>query len=286
MHSPLVSIIIPVYNRSDLISETLDSIKAQTFTDWECVLVDDHSTDDSFKVLEEYSKADPRFRVYSRPNDRVKGGCACRNFGFEQSKGEFIQYFDSDDLMLQNMIKEKVELLSAGKELDFVVTKMGKFFKNGAFLAPEYSLHSNNFIQDFLTYQIFFLTPGPLFKRNFLAKFPIHFSEKLERRQEREFYSRLILSRPRFKVFDHVHCYRRMHENSIQSNYDEGDLKKHLISKFRFYDSLRSNSGGKFNQDIFKYCKPEIIMLWKKSLKNQFWGLAFSYSIMILKLKF
>ena len=84
---PLVSIIIPNYNRADLIVETLNSIIAQTYTNWECIVVDDGSTDDSIKVIDEYSKLDPRIYLYIRPNHKRKGANSCRNYGLEMSRG-------------------------------------------------------------------------------------------------------------------------------------------------------------------------------------------------------
>ena len=80
---PLLSIIIPTYNRAHLIEATLDSIKSQDFDDWECIVVDDGSTDNTPIVLANYVKEDGRFRYLHRPKNRKKGPNSCRNFGFE-----------------------------------------------------------------------------------------------------------------------------------------------------------------------------------------------------------
>ena len=77
---PLVSIIIPTYNRAHLIAETLDSIIAQTYTNWECIVVDDGSTDPTDELMETYCKKDSRFQYYHRPKNRPKGANACRNY--------------------------------------------------------------------------------------------------------------------------------------------------------------------------------------------------------------
>jgi glycosyltransferase involved in cell wall biosynthesis len=98
--NPLISIIIPTYNRAQVISKTLESIIAQTFTDWECIIVDDGSTDNTEEVIDNYIKKDSRFRYFKRPQDRIKGPNSCRNFGFELSKGSWINWFDSDDLLI------------------------------------------------------------------------------------------------------------------------------------------------------------------------------------------
>lgn len=87
MEQPLVSIIIPTYNRAHLIGETLDSVLAQIYTNWECIVVDDGSTDSTAELLAFYVEKDSRFQYHHRPKDRLKGANACRNYGFELSRG-------------------------------------------------------------------------------------------------------------------------------------------------------------------------------------------------------
>ena len=111
----LISIIIPTYNRGHLINKTLDSIIAQTYTNWECIVVDDGSYDNTDQVLLKYCKKDNRFQYHLRPKERLRGGNAARNYGFELSRGEYINWFDSDDLMdsfhlekhLKNLLNKK-----------------------------------------------------------------------------------------------------------------------------------------------------------------------------------
>ena len=73
MNLSLISIIIPTYNRAHLISETLDSILAQTYLNWECIVVDDGSTDTTADVMREYIKKNSRFQYHQRPDNRKKG---------------------------------------------------------------------------------------------------------------------------------------------------------------------------------------------------------------------
>ena len=127
MNTPLISIIIPTYNRAQLIKETLDSILGQTYANWECIIVDDGSTDTTLVTLENYCNKDSRFQFYSRPKNRVKGANACRNYGYSKSKGEFIQWFDSDDIMHTNHLEEKMKVFEQNPNLDFVVCNYKTF---------------------------------------------------------------------------------------------------------------------------------------------------------------
>lgn len=120
---PTVSIIIPTYNRAHLIRETLNSIKEQAFDDWECIIVDDGSIDNTNEIVQEIVKNDSRFQYCHRPSQRPKGANSCRNFGFEMSKGIYINWFDSDDVMDLNFVKLKVLELENRNDIDAVISK-------------------------------------------------------------------------------------------------------------------------------------------------------------------
>ena len=122
--TPLISIIIPTYNRAHLISETLDSVLEQTYANWECLIVDDGSTDKTKEVVREYVDKDDRFRFYTRPIKKRKGPNSCRNYGFEKSKGTYVNWFDSDDLYLSNALESYVGCLT--ENIDVVVAKTRK----------------------------------------------------------------------------------------------------------------------------------------------------------------
>ena len=92
--SPEISIIVPVYNVEQYLRRCLDSIRAQTFTDWECILIDDGSPDASGTICDEYAANDGRFRVIHQEN---RGVSVARNAGLDAARGEWIAFVDSDD---------------------------------------------------------------------------------------------------------------------------------------------------------------------------------------------
>src|SRR5690606_37985604 len=138
---PLVSIIIPTYNRAHLIGETLDSVLAQTYTNWECIILDDGSTDNTTEVVQGYLDKDPRFQYHHRPADRPKGANACRNYGFEVSKGEYVNWFDDDDVMFNSKIEVQLNVLLNYK-IDFTIAKFSNF-RNKENLIDELSYKRN-----------------------------------------------------------------------------------------------------------------------------------------------
>jgi glycosyltransferase involved in cell wall biosynthesis len=116
----MVSIIIPVYNRDKHLSGCLNSILAQTSNNWEALIIDDGSTDDSLKIINSYCKKDTRLKSYKRTNEH-KGASSCRNIGIENAVGEYIIFLDSDDQLQPFCVQSRLNYLKENKELDFLV---------------------------------------------------------------------------------------------------------------------------------------------------------------------
>lgn len=102
---PTVSIIVPIYNAHSTIRRCIDSILHQTFTDYELLLIDDGSTDESGSICDEYAMKDPRIQVYHNPNSGVS---AARNFALDHAKGEYLQFLDSDDWITTDATQQLV----------------------------------------------------------------------------------------------------------------------------------------------------------------------------------
>ena len=96
-----ISLITAYCNEELLLSRCLESVANQSFKNFELILIDDGSTDNTDDVLAGYCKKDSRFQYHHRPKERPKGGNAARNYGFELSNGEYIQWFDDDDILLK-----------------------------------------------------------------------------------------------------------------------------------------------------------------------------------------
>ena len=92
----LLSIIIPVYNSEKYLRNCLNSVVAQTYSQWECLLIDDGSTDHSSEICKSYSERDSRFKYLRKKN----GGVAdTRNYGLERVQGEYVSFVDNDDML-------------------------------------------------------------------------------------------------------------------------------------------------------------------------------------------
>ncbi|WP_370479358.1 glycosyltransferase family 2 protein [Tamlana flava] len=151
-NTPLVSIIIPTYNREHLIGETLDSVLAQTYTNWECIVVDDGSTDNTEDVVATYANKDIRFHYYQRPNDAIKGASSCRNYGLYKAKGHYVIFLDSDDVLLNICLRSRIQKIKETKEHYFWVFPM--MIQNGDQLRKQDIPKCNDYLIEFLSCRI------------------------------------------------------------------------------------------------------------------------------------
>ena len=250
---PQVSILIPVYNREHLIIETLESIRSQSFLNWECILVDDHSTDNSVEVVSAFISQDPRFKLYKRPSERLKGANACRNYGFEMAQGEFVNWFDSDDIMHPEFISKKVAALSNNNTFDGIISKTMMFEnsienitgrENRTFL-------TQNTLEDLLKLKISWYLPDIMWNSAFLKEKPL-FDEELLAGQDSDFYARMLIEQPKLEVVNEYLTYYRKHPQNITSHIDNrknARLKiSHLHSVIRLIALLEKK--GRLTNDL------------------------------------
>lgn len=227
-----VSIIIPNYNRANLIGETLDSIVRQTYENWECIIVDDGSTDNSIEVIKTFVEKDDRFKLYLRPKDYPKGANACRNIGLKKSIGDFIIFFDSDDLMMDNHIEKKLQTIIEG-DLDFVISKT-TYFNNPENINPinyrdldVLPISADHFIMK----KINWLTLDVMIKKE-IAKM-LSFTEKNQSAEEYNYFVKLVLLTENAIFLDKVLTLRRYHKDSYQVNLNSN--KKIAQNQFHYY---------------------------------------------------
>ncbi len=137
---PVISIVIPCYNYGQYLNETLRSVVQQSFQLWECILVDNESTDNTREVCENICRTDSRFKYFSIEND---GPAKARNFGVRMSTGKYIQYLDADDLLQREKLKEHIAILENRPGVDIVFGR-ARFFSDGDLSILYHSLEKGN----------------------------------------------------------------------------------------------------------------------------------------------
>jgi glycosyltransferase involved in cell wall biosynthesis len=271
--SGLVSILIPNFNKAEFVKATLESILSQEYQLWECIVVDDHSTDDSWAILKEYEKRDGRFKIVSRPKNISKGANQCRNHAFSLCRGEFIQWFDSDDIMYPWFLSRKVDYLNSFPKMPFVIAKADLKFDSDFVGNKKFAqnLSSENPIEDYLKFKLLFLTGGPLFRRNILKESGL-FNIRLSRHQEWELYFRVVLNYTNWGILEEPSFKYFFHSNSITSDFQK--KSKVVESELILFQEVLNLPEDKFNNQIPKATRLRIAlkywMVATKYLKARF----------------
>lgn len=254
MESDLISIIIPTYNRAHLIIDTLNSIINQSYKNWECLVIDDCSNDNTEELIKSFILKNQKIKFYKRPNNRPKGANSCRNYGLELSKGNYINWFDSDDLMVSNFLESKIDFLK-NHNLDFVVSKTKFFYTNGKQVKPDYTLLKTPIsLNNFVCKNQFWLTLDGLFTKASLGD--VKWDESLNSGQEFNFICKYLGFKKEGRFIDQFLAHARVHDQSIHSEQNKSKVKfntnKYLVY-LKTYIALKQK--GVFensNQDVKK----------------------------------
>ncbi|MCG9973025.1 glycosyltransferase family 2 protein [Christiangramia crocea] len=226
MYKPLISIIIPTYNRANYIRKTLESIKEQTYTNWECIIVDDGSEDNTLEILQEYLKHDSRFKLFARPKEKRKGANSCRNYGFTKCKGKLIKWFDSDDIMLSRHLEIASKTLTS-KKLDFVITNSLNFDSDTKeILGEHFDFDREEFgitAENLALNRIGWITDDFLGTREIVKD--IEFNERIFYGDEYNFFIKLLQQPLNGCFINEFLTHRRIHKDSITKESTKNELE-------------------------------------------------------------
>ena len=182
-----LSIIIPLYNKESCIRKTLDSVLSQSYDNYEIVVVDDGSTDNSMNVVKSIS--DNRIRLFRKGNG---GPASARNYGVKMARGKWVLFLDADDVLVENMLDVVVKNIKEKKFAD--VFSYNQYIERDGKRYLRKQNYANGYIlSPFLSYYIDDIYPGPgrtVIKRDIMLKVP--FREDLRRHEDTENTFRLM----------------------------------------------------------------------------------------------
>ncbi|WP_264553458.1 glycosyltransferase family 2 protein [Flavobacterium sp. N2038] len=153
--NPLVSIIIPCYNQGKFINETLQSVYLQTYITWECIIVNDGSTDNTEEIAKSWEAKDSRFKYYYKKNSGVS---STRNFGISKASGMYLQFLDSDDLLDEKKIQFSVDEILKSDEVkkQVVISNFKMISANSKEILPPFcELTEKSFTLENFLYNLF-----------------------------------------------------------------------------------------------------------------------------------
>lgn len=203
---------MPSFNKAKYISEAINSVINQTYTNWELIIVDDYSNDDSQEIINSFASKFDNIKAYFNPKN--KGANYCRNFGIENAKGSYIVFLDADDLLTKHCIEDRMNVMNKNNTLDFCVFTMGVFNKKIGDSNLEWKPTSKSPLTDFLFHQLPWAIPQPIWKKDFLCLLD-GFNQDFVRMQDVELHTRaLLIENVLFKqIVDKPDCYYRIDED-------------------------------------------------------------------------
>ena len=239
----LISIIVPIYNVENYLRQCLDSIMNQTYQNFECLLINDGSPDNSADICREYVSKDSRFRYFEKENGGVS---SARNLGIEHSKGEYITFIDSDDwvesdyleVLYRALLEEQADIaISTYKQFNMDDNcyylhsyQRGydrKVFTNGELIDALYSLYVYDNTYNFVSCK--------LVSREILKY--IHFNLSTSYGEDMEFWNKVFLiSKKIVYVNKDTYIYRTTHDNS--KHYEEESVRNNIEQRLIFLAML------------------------------------------------
>ena len=272
---PKVSIILPVYNVAPYLRQSLDSIIAQTLADIEIICVDDGSTDDSGKILDEYKEKDNRITVIHKRN---AGTGAARNDGLKIATGECIGFVDPDDWILPNMYERLYNILQ-DKELDIVMFTPDVFNdqtqKHEGFLYFQDSnfpkiLDDKIFNKDDISpFSYPMCVWNKLYRKKLFDDNNIDFAEGLDFEDHKVIFKSLFTAKRIYFIREKLYVYRHSRQGSILSDNDT-----RMFDHIKIYDiveNILKETGNweKFHLDFLRY-KVHNILYYYTMIKPQY----------------
>lgn len=249
-----VTIIMATYNRVHFIEETLRSIQNQTFENWECLIIEDGGTDNTLEIITPILDLDKRFKFYNRPDEYLKGLSSCRNFGISIANGNYIIFFDDDDIVHPN----NLEFCLQGflfEQVDFVHYKLQSFINKVDLTQQSFLINyktDKTFLESIITFKIPFVSCSVMWKKK-CFEYNL-FDQNLKYAEEWELYSKIVSQGYVGLVLNNVLYYNRKHSNSNTSFFFSKNPQMYLSQK-KSTELVLNNLYSKklLNEEIIKY---------------------------------
>lgn len=208
----LVSILMPVYNAEAYLSKTLESIKSQTYTNWELFAIDDWSTDKSYDVLLDFAKKDKRVKVYR--NGKHRGVAGAANLALSMIKSDYVARMDADDLMHPERINKQLRFLKENPRVIVVGSQCVLIDKDGQKIGEKNFPFQNNEIVKMIFRSIPIQQPSMMINRGLLPKDFIAYDQSKNTAEEVELLFKLFKYGEAANLPDFLHFYRLHDKNT------------------------------------------------------------------------
>lgn len=241
------SVIVPVYNVENYVLDCLNSIDSQSFDDYEIIVIDDGSTDESGRICDEYAKNNDKVRVYHKENS---GLSSTRNYGISVSRGEYLVFVDSDDFIEKDSLKRINEVIN--EETDVVLTRLIQKYPEEEIVMDndidEYVSMSDDDQFEWLFKKSFNTWPAPknIIKSEFIKRNKLKFLEGALH-EDMDWTSRLFILSPHTAICSFPWYWHRLNrQGSITTSVKEKSVIDVINMTRKFYDEFKETGNNRF----------------------------------------
>lgn len=242
-NNALISVIVPVYNDEQFLKPCIDSIIGQSYNKLEIILVDDGSTDNSSKILDEFSVIDSRIKVYHKKNTGVSD---TRNYGIEKATGEYICFSDADDILAKDYIRYLYSLiLKYNAQISLTSKMFGTFDRKQVNTVIENMISGENAAEKILTYNIPIGVYSKLFNAKFLRSKKIQFDTDLFIGEGFNYNFDAFMRAQKVAISNRkIYFYRRDNNASATTKFSMEKWKNGLFAIKKIRDKLGAHSSS------------------------------------------
>lgn len=214
-NSPLVSIVMPVYNGELYLLECINSIRQQSINCWELIFINDGSTDNTLEIIKQFEYFDSRIRIFDFPTN--KGLSECLNFGIQLAKGKYIARMDADDVMQPDRLKRQLDFLELNENYGLVASNLELINAEGLTIGEISCPNSDTEIKKMLLKRNPFAHPSVMMRKTLLMNFGNIYSKKFPHCEDYELWIRLS-TKTKFYCLPEKLLRYRMHSMQITSS--------------------------------------------------------------------
>lgn len=257
---PPISVVMPVYNREKLVARAINSILNQTYRNFEFIIVDDGSTDNTPSILKSFAQKDRRVKILT--NEKNMGIAYSRQKGLNAARGKYVAIMDSDDFSVPTRLEKSIAFMTDHPEVDAMTGDLGdadEYTPTNEYFDPDKpkykKLMDPGFYEVELNFYNVFPNVSSMYKRSFVKKHNIHYDPDFIAAEDYDFWRQIVMAGGKLASISDLLVYARSHYTNSPQYYTalhDNSLKIHRLMLSRFF--IPTDDEIKFGYSDFEKC--------------------------------